>query len=200
MVRRANPVLGNAAQPPRVIVDAPDFENQSSQRLNKNILADRLATRLQIAANGRILFVNRDHADMVTKERLLKREGVTDIGTTSWRRPSAARSLETRSARARAASSLPPRELLSGVGADVGRSLDRANRVYEARLQPRRGHSRQTPVPGFAPAAGGSWFGGANEDVQRLHPRRPGGGPTKTAQRKRLIAGSLTPYLQCARG
>ncbi len=84
MVRHmlANPVLGNAARPPRVIMDAAYFENQSSQRLNKNVLIDQLATRLQIAANGRILFVDREHADMVEKERELKRSGVTDVGTT----------------------------------------------------------------------------------------------------------------------
>ena len=82
----ANPVLARAATPPRVIVDSAYFENQSSQRLNKNILVDRLATGLQIAANGRILFVDREHADMVEKERELKREGVTDVGTTGLAR------------------------------------------------------------------------------------------------------------------
>jgi len=84
MVRHmlANPVLAGAANPPRVIVDATYFENQSSQRLNKNILIDQLATQLQIAANGRILFIDRENADMVAKERSLKREGVTDTGTT----------------------------------------------------------------------------------------------------------------------
>ncbi len=84
MVRHmlANPVLSNAVPPPRVIVDAAYFENQSSQRINKNVLVDQLAAQLQIAANGRILFVDREHADMVAKERALKREGVTDVGTT----------------------------------------------------------------------------------------------------------------------
>ena len=77
----ANPVLSRPGTPPRVIVDSAYFENQSSQRLNKNILIDQLATRLQIAANGRILFVDREHADMVEKERALKREGITDVGT-----------------------------------------------------------------------------------------------------------------------
>lgn len=83
MVRHmlANPTLAAAATPPRVIVDATYFENQSSQRLNKNVLIDRLATQLQIAANGRILFVNREFADMVEKERELKRAGKTDTGT-----------------------------------------------------------------------------------------------------------------------
>ncbi len=84
MVRHmlANPTLANASAPPRVIVDAAYFENQSSQRLNKNVLIDQLATQLQIAANGRIVFVNREFADMVEKERALKRAGKTDVGTT----------------------------------------------------------------------------------------------------------------------
>ncbi len=88
MVRHmlANPHLGRADTAPRVIVDATYFENQSSQRLNKNILVDQLATSLQIAANGRILFVGREYADMVEKERELKREGVTDTGTTGLTR------------------------------------------------------------------------------------------------------------------
>ena len=83
MVRHmlANPVLTRPGDPPQVIVDATYFENQSSQRLNKNVLIDQLATRLQIAANGRILFVDRENADMIAKERALKRDGVTDVGT-----------------------------------------------------------------------------------------------------------------------
>lgn len=83
MVRHmlANPTLA-AGPPPRVIMDAAYFENQSSQRLNKNVLIDQLATQLQIAANGRILFVNRENIDMVEKERALKRAGKTDTGTT----------------------------------------------------------------------------------------------------------------------
>lgn len=88
MVRHmlANPTLTGAATPPRVIVDGAYFQNQSSQRINKNVLIDRLATELQIAANGRILFIDREHADMVSKERKLKRAGVTDVGTTGLAR------------------------------------------------------------------------------------------------------------------
>jgi len=83
MVRHmlANPTLANAATPPRVIVDSAFFKNQSSQRFDKDLLIDQLATQLQIAANGRILFVNREMAHMVEKERTLKRDGVTDAGT-----------------------------------------------------------------------------------------------------------------------
>ena len=84
MVRHmlANPLLGNAIQPPRVIVDSTYFENQSSQRINKNILTDHLATQLQIAANGRILFIDRENAAMVAAERALKNTQATDSGAT----------------------------------------------------------------------------------------------------------------------
>ena len=84
MVRHmlANPLLANATQPPRVIVDSAFFENQSSQRINKNILTDHLATQLQIAANGRILFIDRENAAMVAAERALKNTQATDSGAT----------------------------------------------------------------------------------------------------------------------
>ncbi len=85
-----------------------------------------------------------------------------------------------------------------GVGADVGRSLDRANRVYEARLRERRGHSQQTPVPGFAPApaAGGSWSGGAhdaNEGAWRS-------GSVRDARDCRSLQGGLKPVFACRNG
>ena len=76
----ANPVLARAATPPRVIVDSACFENRSSHRLDKHSLIDRLATRLQIAANEHIRFVDREHADMIEKERGFKRGGIADIG------------------------------------------------------------------------------------------------------------------------
>ena len=42
------------------------------------------------------------------------------------------------------------------IGSDIGRSLDRANAAYAARGP--AGHSQQTPVPGFAPPAGGAHY------------------------------------------
>jgi len=83
MVRHmlANPLLVNAAAPPRVIVDSEYFKNESSQRINKNVLTDQLATQLQIKANGRILFIDRENAAMIEAERGLKRNGTSDQGT-----------------------------------------------------------------------------------------------------------------------
>lgn len=80
-------MLGNAqlagrARPPRVIVDAQFFKNESMQPINKSIITDRLRVGLNRASNGRMVFVGREYADMVQQERDLKHGGVVDVGTT----------------------------------------------------------------------------------------------------------------------
>lgn len=67
--------------PPRVIIDGEYFANESSSRLNKNSITDRLRVGLNRAAQGRLVFVGRHYADMVARERDIKRQGVVDIGT-----------------------------------------------------------------------------------------------------------------------
>jgi PBP1b-binding outer membrane lipoprotein LpoB len=69
----ATPVLANRNVPPRVIIDSEYFRNESSSRINKNIITDRLRVNLNRASNGRMIFVGRHYADMVEKERSLKR-------------------------------------------------------------------------------------------------------------------------------
>lgn len=69
----ATPVLANRSQPPRVIIDSEYFRNESSSRINKNIITDRLRVNLNRASQGRMIFVGRHYADMVEKERSLKR-------------------------------------------------------------------------------------------------------------------------------
>lgn len=76
-----DPRLANAQRPPRVIVDSEYFLNESSQRINKNIITDRLRVGLNRASAGRMVFVGRHYADMVERERDLKRQGRTDVGT-----------------------------------------------------------------------------------------------------------------------
>lgn len=76
-----NPQLVGRSTAPRIIIDSQYFENQSTSRINKNMLTDRLRIGLNRAANGRLLFVGREFADMIEKERRLKREGVVDGGT-----------------------------------------------------------------------------------------------------------------------
>ena len=77
-----NPALVGRPTPPRVIIDAEYFANESSSRLNKNSITDRLRVSLNQASQGRLVFVGRQFADMVARERDLKRQGVTDTGTT----------------------------------------------------------------------------------------------------------------------
>jgi len=77
----SQPRLTNAATPPSVIIDSEYFHNESSSRLNKNTITDRLRIGLNRAAAGRMQFVGRHYADMVAKERELKRQGTVDRGS-----------------------------------------------------------------------------------------------------------------------
>lgn len=78
----ANPTLAGSATPPQVIIDSQYFVNDSAQRLNKDLITNRLRVELNRAARGRMIFVGRQYADAVAKERELKRQGQVDIGTT----------------------------------------------------------------------------------------------------------------------
>lgn len=77
----AQPVIAARATAPRVIVDSRYFTNESSQRINANLITDRLRTSLNRASDGRMVFIARQNAAMIEEERALKREGVTDSGT-----------------------------------------------------------------------------------------------------------------------
>jgi PBP1b-binding outer membrane lipoprotein LpoB len=77
----SEPRIANAAQTPNIIIDAEYFYNESSSRLNKNSITDRLRVSLNRAAQGRMQFVGRHYADMVQKERNIKQAGVVDRGT-----------------------------------------------------------------------------------------------------------------------
>ena len=77
----SNPTLVGQQVAPRVVVDSKYFSNESSTRLNKNMITDRLRVNLNRAASGRLLFVNRENLDMINAERELKRDGSVDAGT-----------------------------------------------------------------------------------------------------------------------
>ncbi len=78
----ANPMIAGRKHAPRVIVDSQYITNESSSRtVNKNLLTDRLRVELTREAAGQMIFVGREYAAMVEKERELKRAGVTDAGT-----------------------------------------------------------------------------------------------------------------------
>lgn len=77
----STPVLAGRTNPPRVIIDSEYFDNESSSRINKNIITDRLRIQLNRAAAGRMFFIGRHYSHMVEKERQLKRQGAVDEGS-----------------------------------------------------------------------------------------------------------------------
>jgi hypothetical protein len=77
----ATPQIAGRSTPARVIIDAEYFTNDSSNRINKNVITDRLRVELNRAAGGRIVFVARHYGNMVAREREMKREGAVDAGT-----------------------------------------------------------------------------------------------------------------------
>ncbi|GAM98745.1 lipoprotein YcfM [alpha proteobacterium U9-1i] len=85
----ATPTLAGRATPPRIILDAEYFVNESTQRINKNMITDRLRVNLNRASAGRMAFVSRENAAMIAQERELRREGVVDTGTTGMTRAQA---------------------------------------------------------------------------------------------------------------
>jgi penicillin-binding protein activator len=77
----ATPGLADRNPPPRIVIDSAYFTNESSSRINKNLITDRLRIELTRASRGRLVFVGRHLSSMVEAERQLKRDGVTDTGT-----------------------------------------------------------------------------------------------------------------------
>jgi hypothetical protein len=65
----------------RVVLDSKYFINESSSRINKNLLTDRLRIQLNDKAGDKLVFVGREYISMIEKERALKRSGTTDAGT-----------------------------------------------------------------------------------------------------------------------
>ncbi len=77
----SNPDISGRATPPRIVVDSAYFSNDSSSRINKNMITDRLRIELNRAARGRLVFIAQHYGDMVDKAREAKRSGQTDGGT-----------------------------------------------------------------------------------------------------------------------
>lgn len=75
------PQIAGRPVAPRIIIDSEYFSNDSSSRMNKNAITDRLRVELNRSAQGRIIFLGRHYGNMVAKERELKREGGADAGT-----------------------------------------------------------------------------------------------------------------------
>jgi hypothetical protein len=77
----SNPAIAGRATPPRIVIDSEYFSNESSSRVNKNQITDRLRVELTRAAQGRLIFPARHYGDMVSRERDAKRNGEYDGGT-----------------------------------------------------------------------------------------------------------------------
>jgi len=77
----ATPVISGRSISPRIVIDSQYFINESSSRINKNIITNKIRTNLNRASGNKIVFVERERTDMIEKERGLKTEGVVDEGT-----------------------------------------------------------------------------------------------------------------------
>lgn len=77
----SRPDLAGQEVPPRVVVDSENFRNNSSQRIDKDMITDALRASLNRAAAGRIRFISRESMDIIQRERDLKRSGIVDVGT-----------------------------------------------------------------------------------------------------------------------
>lgn len=82
----SNPTLAGRKTPPRIVIDSKRFRNTGTQAINRDLITNRLLVGLNRAAHGRMMFVTRKDLDLVQKERDLKRQGVTDVGTTGLTR------------------------------------------------------------------------------------------------------------------
>ena len=76
-----DPAFTGSKGAPRIIIDSKFFSNESSARINKNVITDRLRIGLNRSSKGRMLFVGREYSGMVEKERTLKRDGKVDTAT-----------------------------------------------------------------------------------------------------------------------
>ena len=62
------PIFSKPKTPPKVIIDAEYFKNESSTRIDKNMITDRLRTGLNQAARGKMIFIGREYMNMMLKE------------------------------------------------------------------------------------------------------------------------------------
>ncbi|MDA7817195.1 penicillin-binding protein activator LpoB [Sulfurimonas sp.] len=66
---------------PRIIIDEQYFKNQSSSRINKALITERLMVNLNRASRGRLIFLERGAMEMIEAERAMKRSGHLSEGS-----------------------------------------------------------------------------------------------------------------------
>lgn len=84
----ANPTLNVQGNPRSVTMDASYFTIESTQRIDRNLVINRLRTEMIQAANGRIRFIGRQNAAMVEEEQDLAAEGVVKSGAEKYKQAS----------------------------------------------------------------------------------------------------------------
>lgn len=77
----ATPVLVNRSTPAKVVIDSSDFKNESSARIDKDLITNRLRVSLNRSAAGRMVFIGRRNIASVEAERELRNQGIVDQGT-----------------------------------------------------------------------------------------------------------------------
>jgi penicillin-binding protein activator len=77
----ATPSITQHSTPPRIVIDASYFRNESFSHININLITDRLRVELNRAAEGRVVFLSRHLADMTENEYKLEENGVVTEGT-----------------------------------------------------------------------------------------------------------------------
>lgn len=76
----SNQKFADPAKPPKVVIDAKYFKNESTTRIDKNLITDRLRTELNRIAGGKIIFVGREYLKMMLDELSLKQSGIIEEG------------------------------------------------------------------------------------------------------------------------
>jgi hypothetical protein len=77
----ATPAIMKHVSPPRIVLDAEYFKNESSSFINKNMITDRLRIELNRAADKKLVFITRENLDMVESEYAMEKAGVVTEGT-----------------------------------------------------------------------------------------------------------------------
>lgn len=76
----STPDIVSRKQAPRIIIDEQYFNNESSSRINKSLITERLMINLNRASKGKLVFIERAASEMVEVERNLKRTGKLSEG------------------------------------------------------------------------------------------------------------------------
>jgi len=72
----SNPFWSDSETLPKVIIDSKYFKNESSTRINKKMITDRLRVELNKTARGKMIFIGREYLNMILKEAELKQLGL----------------------------------------------------------------------------------------------------------------------------